>query len=131
MDGWLDGWDWWMDKILLSKALPGFFPLNFQLPYLSEETCFHQVGCSAVEGTSQAVLGSFGQRKVPASLSLFRKKWENPSSALRRIRTCAQAPSLILSSYLCSYLDRRWWMRLITLFPSLLIIPCMLVLPFL
>jgi hypothetical protein len=36
------------------KALPGFFPLYFQLPYLPEETCFHQAGSSVVEGTSQA-----------------------------------------------------------------------------
>jgi hypothetical protein len=49
------------------------FPLYFQLPYLPEETCFQQGGSSAVEGTSQAVLGSSDQRKVPASLSLFLK----------------------------------------------------------
>jgi len=52
------------------KALPGFFPLYFQLHYLPEETCFQQGRSSAVEGTSQAVLGSSNQRKVPASLSL-------------------------------------------------------------
>jgi hypothetical protein len=47
--------------------------LYFQLPYLPEETCFQQPGSSAVEGTSQAVLGSSNQQKVPASLSLFLK----------------------------------------------------------
>jgi hypothetical protein len=39
------------------KALPGFFFLYFQLPYLPQETCFQQAGPSAVEGTSHAVLG--------------------------------------------------------------------------
>jgi hypothetical protein len=34
------------------------FSLYFQLPYLPEETCFQQVGSSAVEGTNQALLGS-------------------------------------------------------------------------
>jgi hypothetical protein len=47
--------------------------LYFQLPYLPEEACFQQAGSSAVEGTSQAVLGSSDQRKVPAGLSLFLK----------------------------------------------------------
>jgi hypothetical protein len=47
--------------------------LYFQLPYLPEKTCFQQAGSSAVEGTSQAVLGSSDQRKVPAGLSLFLK----------------------------------------------------------
>jgi hypothetical protein len=55
---------------LKHKALPGF-PLYFQVPYLSEETCFHQGGSSAVEGTSQAGLGSSDQWKVSARLSLF------------------------------------------------------------
>ncbi len=55
--------------ITLRKAVPGFF-LVFQLPYLREKTCFKQVGCSVVEGTSQVVLGSSDQRKVPTSLSL-------------------------------------------------------------
>jgi hypothetical protein len=59
------------------KALPGFFPLYFQLPYLPEETkkptCFQQAGSSTVEGTSRAVLGSSDQQKVPPSLSLFLK----------------------------------------------------------
>jgi len=32
-----------------------------------------------VEGTSQAVLGSCGQRKVPASLSLFLKSAKIPA----------------------------------------------------
>jgi hypothetical protein len=38
--------------------------LYFLLPYLrEEETCFQQAGSSAVEGTSQAVLGSSDQAK--------------------------------------------------------------------
>jgi hypothetical protein len=47
--------------------------LYFQLPYLPEETCFQEAGPSAVEGTSEAVLGLTKQQKVPASLSLFLK----------------------------------------------------------
>jgi hypothetical protein len=47
--------------------------LYFQLPYLPEETCLQQAGSSAVEGTSQAVLGSSDQQKVLAGLSLFLK----------------------------------------------------------
>jgi hypothetical protein len=94
-----------------------------------------------VEGTSEAaVLGSSGQRKLPAGCCTgifwpaegtsqavtISKKWENPSSALRRTRTCVHALLLYLVATnvpdLCSYLDRRWWMRLITLFPCLSII---------
>ncbi len=55
------------------------FPLYFQLPYLREETCFQQAGSSAVEATSQAVLGSADQWKVPASLSLFLKSEKIPA----------------------------------------------------
>jgi len=52
--------------------------LYFQLPYLPEETCFQQVGSSAVEGVSQTVPGSSdGQRKVLASLSLFLESEKN------------------------------------------------------
>jgi hypothetical protein len=47
--------------------------LYFQLPYLPEEVCFQQVGSSAVDRTSRAVLGFSNQWKVPASLSLFLK----------------------------------------------------------
>jgi hypothetical protein len=47
--------------------------LYFQLSYLPEETCFQQGGSSMVEGTSQAVLESSDERKVPDSLSLFLK----------------------------------------------------------
>jgi hypothetical protein len=135
----------------LRKALPGFFLWIFS----SSLTCLkkpvftkrdvlrwkvparllywdllasgrYQLGCCTgifwpAEGTSQAVTIS--------------KKWKNPSSALRRTRTCVQALLLYLVAtnvpYLCSYLDRRWWMRLITLFPCLPIIPYMLVLRFL
>jgi hypothetical protein len=53
--------------------------LYFQLHYLPEETCFQQAGSSAVEGTSQAVLGSSDLRKVPASLSLFVKSEKIPA----------------------------------------------------
>jgi hypothetical protein len=53
--------------------------LNFQLPYLPEEACFQQAGSSAVEGTSQAVLGSYDQSKVPPSLSLFLKSEKIPA----------------------------------------------------
>jgi len=49
------------------------FSLCFQLPYLPEETCFEQAGSSAVEGTSQALLGSSDEQKIPVSLSLFLK----------------------------------------------------------
>ncbi len=57
------------------KALPRVFLCIFSSLYLPEETCFQQGGSSAVEGTSQAVLGSSSdQRKLPASLSLFLKK---------------------------------------------------------
>jgi hypothetical protein len=46
---------------------------------MPEETCFQQVRLSAVEGTSQAVLGSYDQRKVPASISLFLKSEKIPA----------------------------------------------------
>jgi len=52
--------------------------LYFQLPCLPEETCLEQAGSSAVEGNSQAVLGSSDQRKVPASGSLFVKSAKMP-----------------------------------------------------
>jgi hypothetical protein len=48
------------------------FSFVFSAP-LAEKTCFEQAGSSAVEGTSQAVLGSSDQRKLPVSLSLFLK----------------------------------------------------------
>jgi hypothetical protein len=53
--------------------------LYFQLHYLPEETCFQQVGSSVVEGTSQAVLQSSDQQKVPGSLSLFLKSEKFPA----------------------------------------------------
>jgi hypothetical protein len=40
---------------------------------------FQQVGSSAAEGISQAVLGSSDQQKVPASLSLFLKSEKIPA----------------------------------------------------
>jgi hypothetical protein len=47
---------------------------------MPEETCFQQAGSSAVEGTTQAILGSSDQqRKLPASLSLFLKSEKIPS----------------------------------------------------
>jgi hypothetical protein len=52
--------------------------LYFQSPYLPGETCFQKVGSSAVEGTSQAILGSSDQWNVPASLSLFLKSGKIP-----------------------------------------------------
>jgi hypothetical protein len=65
------------------KALLGFFLCIFSRLTSPEETYFQQAGCSAVEGTSQAVLRSSDRRKVPASLSLFLKSEKVPSSALR------------------------------------------------
>jgi hypothetical protein len=63
----------------IRKALPGFFLCIFSSLYLPEETCFQQEGSSAVEGTSQAVLGSSDQWMVPASLSLFLKSEKIPA----------------------------------------------------
>jgi hypothetical protein len=49
--------------------------LYFQLPYLPEEKpVFQQVGSSAVEGTSQAVLGSSDQHKVTSQPVTISKK---------------------------------------------------------
>jgi len=45
----------------------------------SAETCFQQARSSAVEGISQAILGSSDQWKVPASLSLFLKSEKIPA----------------------------------------------------
>ncbi len=60
--------------------MPGFFRCIFPLlPYLPEETCFQQAGSSAVEGTSQAVLGCYDRQKVPANLSLFLKSGKIPT----------------------------------------------------
>jgi len=53
--------------------------LYFQLHYLPEEACFQQGGSSAVEGPSQAVLGSSDQGKLLASLSLFLKSEKIPA----------------------------------------------------
>jgi len=52
--------------------------LYFQLPCLLEETCLEQSGPSAVEGKSQAALGSSEQRMVPISRSLFLKSEKIP-----------------------------------------------------
>ncbi len=46
---------------------------------MPEETCFAQRGSSALEGTSQAILGFSDQRKVPASFSLFLKSEKIPA----------------------------------------------------
>jgi hypothetical protein len=75
----------------LCKALPGFFLCIFISLTCLKKLVFSKWDLSAVEGTSQVVLGSSDQRKVPASLSLFPKKSKNPSSALRGIRTWVQA----------------------------------------
>jgi hypothetical protein len=53
--------------------------LYFQLSYLPEETCFQPEGSSMVEGTSQAVLESSDQGKVPDSLSLFLQSEKIPA----------------------------------------------------
>jgi hypothetical protein len=66
-------------SIFFRQALPGFFLFIFSSPYLPEETCFQQAGSSVVEGTSQAVLGSSDQRKVPASLLLLLKSETIPA----------------------------------------------------
>jgi len=70
-----------LGPILGGKALPGFFLCIFSSldAYLPEDTCFQQAGYSVVEATSQAVLGSFDERKVPASLSLFLKSEKFPA----------------------------------------------------
>jgi hypothetical protein len=62
-----------------TESTAWIFPLHFQLPDLPEETCFQQAGSSVVEGTSQAILGSSDQQKVPASLSLFQKSEKIPT----------------------------------------------------
>jgi hypothetical protein len=68
------------------------FSFVFSAPLRAWTNLFSASGISALECTSQAVLGSSYQRKVPASVPLFLKKWKNPSFALRRKRTRVQAP---------------------------------------
>ncbi len=68
-------------KLSSRKALPVIFLLYSQLPYLAQETCFQRAGFFALEGTSQAVLGSSDQLKVPASLSLFLKSEKIPTTS--------------------------------------------------
>jgi hypothetical protein len=63
----------------VKKTTAWIFPSYFQLYCLLEETCFQQAGSSAVDGTSQAVLDSFDQWKVPAGLSLFLKSGNIPA----------------------------------------------------
>jgi hypothetical protein len=75
----------------LSKALPEFF--------LPEETCFQQAGSSAVEGTSQAVLGSSDQRKVPASLSLFLKGKRKTQLCFTEEKDLSIGPSVIFDLF--------------------------------
>jgi hypothetical protein len=66
-----------MDDEFLSGMTPFYntfstawiFHLYFQLPYRPEETCFQRAGSYVVEGTSQAVLGSSDQLKVPVTIS--------------------------------------------------------------
>jgi hypothetical protein len=45
------------------------FVFSSSLTYLPEETCFQQAGSSAVEGTSQAVLGSAEGTSQPVNIS--------------------------------------------------------------
>jgi hypothetical protein len=75
----------------LSKALPGFF--------LPEETCFQHTGSSAVEGTSQAVLGYSDQRKVPASLSLFLKGQKKTQLCCTEEKDLSTVPSVIFDLF--------------------------------
>jgi hypothetical protein len=49
------------------KALPRFFLCIFSSIACLQKPVFSKRGSSAVEGTSQAVLDSFDQWKVPAS----------------------------------------------------------------
>jgi hypothetical protein len=70
------------------------FHFHSQVHYLPVETCFHQPRSSAVEGTSQAGLGSSDQRKVPASLSLFLKGEKIPE-----LLYVGKRPTLRLFSY--------------------------------
>ncbi len=57
---------------LLTSWLPPF--------YLPEETCFQQVGSSAVEGTSQFVLGIFWPLEGTTQPVIILKMWKIPSS---------------------------------------------------
>jgi hypothetical protein len=66
------------------KALSGFFLCVFSSltclkKHVFNNGCFQQWGSSAVEGTSQAVLGSSNQLKVPTSLPLFLKSEKIPA----------------------------------------------------
>jgi len=72
--------------------------LYFQLHYLPEKTCFQQGGSSAVEGPSQAVLGSSDGLKVPASLSLFLKS-ENIPALLYVGKGLRTGPSVIFELF--------------------------------
>jgi hypothetical protein len=51
------------------------FPLDFQLHYLLEETCFQQGGSSVVEGTNQVVLGSSSDH-FPIQSGFFQKQYK-------------------------------------------------------
>jgi hypothetical protein len=66
---------------MYKEATAWIFPLYFQLPYLLEEkTCLQERGSSSVvEGTSQALLRSSDQQKVPANLSLFLQSEKIPA----------------------------------------------------
>jgi hypothetical protein len=64
----------------IHKALPGFFLCIFSSLACLKKPVFKQAGSSAVEGTSEAVLRSSDQRKVPASPpSLFLKSEKIPA----------------------------------------------------
>jgi hypothetical protein len=66
-------------KAHVKRSLDFSFVFSGPFTRQPEETCFHQDGSSAMEGTSQAELGSSDQRKVPASLSLFLKNAKIPA----------------------------------------------------
>jgi hypothetical protein len=73
--------------LIYRESTAWIFPSYFQLHYLPEETCIPQAGSSMVEDTSQGVLGSSDQQKVPASLSLSLKSEKIPALLYKRKRT--------------------------------------------
>ncbi len=61
---------------------------------MPEETCFQQAGSSAVEGNSQAVLGSSSQWKVPAADLKSRKGLCSGPSPIHYVPGRAQGRAL-------------------------------------
>ncbi len=80
------------------KALPGFFLCIFSSIACLKKPVFSKAGSSAVEGASQAVLDSFDQWKVPASLSLFLKS-ENIPALLYLRKGPVHRPSAIFNLF--------------------------------